>query len=241
MTSQGERKPSNDPERIQRVFRTSAETRAFYNKISRVYDLLAEHSEAPVRAKGLKLLAARPGESVLEVGFGTGHCLVDLARSVGGSGRVVGVDISQGMALRARRNVERMKAGGATLVACGDAFRLPLPNACMDALFSSFTLELFDTPDIPRALAEWRRVLRPGARFVIVSLSKSSKELAVKAYEWSHRHFPNFVDCRPIYVEEALTAAGFEIEGSLLEHMWVPVEVVLARCPGPGITALTSQ
>ncbi len=64
------------------VFQTREQTRTFYDRISRVYDLLAERSEAPIRRKGLELLTALPGETVLEVGFGTGRCLASLARAV---------------------------------------------------------------------------------------------------------------------------------------------------------------
>ena len=59
---------------------TKSETKAFYDKIAKVYDLLAEHSERPLREAGLRLLAAAPGEQLLEIGFGTGHILVELAR-----------------------------------------------------------------------------------------------------------------------------------------------------------------
>ena len=88
--------PANQSEPL-RVFQTKAETKAFYNKISHVYDLLAEHSEGPMRRAGLDQLDAKPGEKVLEIGFGTGHALVSLAQSVGPTGRVYGLDLSDGM------------------------------------------------------------------------------------------------------------------------------------------------
>jgi len=47
-------------------------------------------------------------------------------------------------------------------------------------------------------------------------------------YEWSHWHFPNLVDCRPIFVRQSLAAAGFRIESMEKKLMWVPVEVELA-------------
>ena len=50
---------------------------------------------------------------------------------------------------------------------------------------------------------------------------------AVLSFEWTHRHFPNLLDCRPIHVRQALQNAGFTIKDTLLEHMWVPVEIVL--------------
>ncbi len=47
-------------------------------------------------------------------------------------------------------------------------------------------------------------------------------------YEWTHKHFPNFVDCRPIFIARALEAAGFRVEKQEHRRIWVPVEVVLA-------------
>jgi hypothetical protein len=50
--------------------------------------------------------------------------------------------------------------------------------------------------------------------------------MMLKAFEWTHRHFPNLMDCRPIYVRRALEAAGFKVDASQIDSMWVPVEIV---------------
>jgi demethylmenaquinone methyltransferase/2-methoxy-6-polyprenyl-1,4-benzoquinol methylase len=220
-----------DPD-ILRVFQSREQTRLFYNKISRAYDLLSERSEAPARNAGLALLAAGPGESVLEIGFGTGHCLAALADAVGPEGRVCGLDLSDQMLKQARLNLAKAGVLKRVTLRRGDATALPFADGGLDAVFMSFTLELFDTPEIPRVLGECLRALRPGGRVVVVGMSKEgSGGAVVKMFEWGHRHFPNFLDCRPIYVRAAMERAGFKIQKALRKRMWVPVEVVLGFKP----------
>lgn len=208
---------------VLRVLQSKDETRSFYDKIAKVYDLLAEFSEQPMRDAGLKLLAATPGESILEIGCGTGHCLVELAAVVGQQGRIVGVDISENMLEESRELLIHEKVE----LHCGDAAQLPFPDETFDGIFTSFTLELFDTPELPQVLIEWRRVLKPGGRLVVVAISKEDPQgLILKTFEWTHRHFPNLMDCRPIYVRRALEASGFSIDSADVQQMWVPVEIV---------------
>jgi ubiquinone/menaquinone biosynthesis C-methylase UbiE len=217
---------------VLRIFRTREQTKAYYNKISRFYDMLAERSEAPMRKAGIDLLNANEGETILEIGFGTGHTLVALAKAVGSQGKVFGIDLSDHMVRLAKRNLDNLGMLKRTQLRCGDATKLPYMADTMDAIFISFTLELFDTPEIPQVLSECKRVLRPGGRIVVVGMSKEgTREPFVFAYEWTHKHFPNFVDCRPIYVRQALEAAGFRIQKALKKHMWLPVEIVLGLKP----------
>jgi demethylmenaquinone methyltransferase/2-methoxy-6-polyprenyl-1,4-benzoquinol methylase len=212
---------------ILRVLQSKNEIRAFYNKISKFYDLLAEKSEEPVRRLGLHRLNAQPGEIVLEVGFGTGHCLEQIARSVHEAGQVYGIDLSDQMLKVAEVNLHQSGLAGRVELVCGDAAHLPYRSESIDAVFMSFTLELFDTPEIPVVLAECRRVLRPGGRIVVVGMSKAGQDgPMVHLFEWTHQHFPNYLDCRPIFVSRSLQDAGFSIVGSDTEMMWIPVEII---------------
>jgi ubiquinone/menaquinone biosynthesis C-methylase UbiE len=213
---------------ILRVFQSRDQTKAYYNKISRFYDLLSDRSEAPMRKAGLDLLKADAGEQILEIGFGTGHMLAALSKAVGPQGKVFGIDLSDRMMRLAKEKLAKAGLLNRVRLRCGDATKLSYLADTMDAIFMSFTLELFDTPEIPHVLSECKRVLRPGGRIVVVGMSKEgSREPLIGVFEWTHRHFPNFVDCRPIYVREALEDAGFKIQKALKKHMWIPVEIVL--------------
>jgi len=226
MTASSSKRPQTS---VLRVFQSKGQTRSFYNKISGVYDLLSDRSEAPMRKAGLELLKASAGERILEIGFGTGHSLVALTKAVGPKGKVFGLDLSDKMLKLAKANLAKAGLLERARLRCGDAAQLPYTDGSLDGAFMSFTLELFDTPEIPKVLCECKRVLRPGGRIVVVGMSKDARhDPLIGVFEWTHKHFPNFLDCRPIYVREALERAGFKTKKALKKHMWIPVEIVLA-------------
>ncbi len=210
--------------------------RAFYDRISGAYDLIADASERAARRAGLELLEVQPGERVLEIGFGTGNEILELAAKVGPGGAVCGVDISPGMMAVAQRKLRKAKPAAPVDLRLADARQLPFAGAAFDVAYSSFTLELFSDGDIPRVLAELRRVLRGGGRLGIVAMAKPATGDAVsfleRTYEWLHRHFPHFVDCRPIDVGGALSAGGFlVVRKTDLEICTLPVAAVAAIKP----------
>ena len=92
---------------ISRVTRSKGQAIAAYDRLSRWYDWLSASSEWPLAKSGLDKLNVSAGETVLEIGFGTGHGLLALANAVGDSGRVVGIDISHGMFKVASNRIAR--------------------------------------------------------------------------------------------------------------------------------------
>lgn len=212
---------------ISRVTRSREAARISYNRICKWYDLFAR-TERKYNDDGLKKLNVQAGETILEIGFGTGHCIQTLARSAGESGRVYGIDLSDGMCRIARSRVEKAGLSKRTELLCGDATTLPFEANCFDVIFMSFTLELFDTPDIAVVLAECQRVLKKNGRIGIVAMSRQGKQsLIVRFYEWAHEKFPAYIDCRPIFVRGALV--NFQILDSVETTLWgLPVEIVVA-------------
>ena len=102
----------------------------------------------------------------------------------------------------------------------GDARVLCFRSSVFDAVFMSFTLELFEEA-IPNVLAEVRRVLRVGGRVGIVAMSDSGQTNAmIDLYEWLHRRWPHFIDCRPIDVVGVLQEAHFHASYSPATAIW---------------------
>jgi demethylmenaquinone methyltransferase/2-methoxy-6-polyprenyl-1,4-benzoquinol methylase len=219
---------------ISRVNRSKEAARASYNRLSRWYDLVAGGTEKKYRDWGLDKLAAQPGEKILEIGFGTGHCLVSLAKAVGPAGGVTGLDISDGMLAIARERLQREELDERVDLHLGDAANLDfIETSSLDGVFMSFTLELFDNPEIPRVLQECYRILKPGGRLAVVSMTKTNPPgVAVRMYEWFHEHMPDYADCRPIFARQALEQSGFVIRDVSVSSMWgLPVEIVLGKKP----------
>lgn len=109
----------------------------------------------------LEEVRPRPGERVLDVACGTGLLAHELARVIGPGGHVVGVDLSQAMVDAATRR-SRDPASAPTCFARMDAQSLAFPDASFDVVLCCFGLMYL--PDAERAIAEMRRVLRPGGR-----------------------------------------------------------------------------
>lgn len=131
-------------------------------KLEAVYltpDVVAQRREV------LRLLALAPGERVIDVGSGPGLLAVELAAAVGSTGQVCGIDVSDSMLALARGR--KTAPGNATVeYLVGGVERIPYPDDAFDVAVSTQVLEY--VPDIPTALAEIHRVLRPGGRLLVM-------------------------------------------------------------------------
>jgi len=217
-------------ERTSRVTRSREQARQSYNSMSRFYGFLSNGSEKKFVQTAIEgFLKPREGERILEPGFGSGQVLVALARAVGEAGKAYGIDISDGMVEVTRKRLAREGLEGRVELTRGDAVALPYEDDFFDGIFMSFTLELFDAPEIPLVLQECRRVLKDGGRICVASMSDQGKHgTMMKLYVWSHKKFPDFVDCRPIFARAFVEDAGFEVTGYRIMSMWgLPVEIVL--------------
>lgn len=221
-------------EAVRRVERSIAETARAYDRLAPWYDTIAGMGERRLLDEAVGLLELRTGEKVLEVGCATGRGLVQLSAAVGMTGFVSGVDLSVAMLRVAERKLLRAGSGRCVRLWQADAKAIACAEDTFDAVLMGFTLELFDTPDIPRVLAECRRVLRRGGRLCVAALSRAGgSTVAVRVYEWFHDRMPALADCRPILVEDSIRNAGFSIAGVVQRSLsGLPVEIILSTKPG---------
>lgn len=121
---------------------------------------------APLTVAALAAAAPSSGERVLDIGCGCGATLLELAAAVGPGGRVLGLDVSEPMAARARERIAAAGLGHAAVLV-SDAASHAFPDADIDLLFSRFGVMFFADP--VAAFANLRRAMRQGGRLLFVA------------------------------------------------------------------------
>ncbi len=127
-------------------------------------EALLEKSAGQFGVAAIDAAAVRDGESVIDIGCGTGTTLVDLAQRAGDEGRVTGVDISSLLLGRARERVTEAGLSNVDLLEADAQTHAFAESA--DLLFSRFGVMFFD--DSVAAFSNLRRALRPTGRFAFV-------------------------------------------------------------------------
>ena len=147
----------------------------------------------------------QPGDTVLDLACGHGNFTVALARRVGPSGLVLGVDASRAMLARAVERVRRQRMDNVLLVR-GDALKLPLANGCTSQINCSGGFHQF--PDLPQALCEIARVSRPGAILTASTFAEHPRDPRARLKRWLKRRYQwHFVPLG--WLGEQLAALGF--------------------------------
>ncbi len=204
-----------------------------YNYASSFYGPLIAPFERKPRMRGLELANIRPWDIVLEVAVGPGATFLEILKKVERTKTVYGVDLSPKM-LAKTRQVTR-KAGYTNIdLQEANACQLPFPDNMFDVLYNSYMFDLTPLKEIPVILAEFKRVLKPGGRLVLVNMSKQDGS-RITGFERLYMRLPArwvpylFGGCRPVLMENALREAGFgEIKREFMRHI-MPSEIVLAR------------
>ncbi len=151
--------------------------RAAYDRMGNALDRM-ERFESRAKALGLEWLSPAAGERIVELGVGTGRMTLRLLEAVGTDGRVVGFDLSPKMLELTRARAAEAGVDSRLEGHAGSAEATGLPDASVDALYTSYVLDLLPESQIRAAAAEARRILRPGGRAVFVGMTPGRSVLS---------------------------------------------------------------
>jgi ubiquinone/menaquinone biosynthesis C-methylase UbiE len=205
---------SEETERLKRVWEKEAPN----------YDRRMSFFERVLLEDGREWVCSRASNEVLEVAVGTGRNFTFYPQGV----RLTGIDLSPTMLEIARKRAEKL--GLDADLKEGDAQQLPFPDAAFDSVVC--TLSLCNIPDDRMAIAEMKRVLRPGGRLLLLDHVRASSKAWLTAQRMLEPLFWRF-SCdhllrRPL---EHVLAEGFRVEQRERYKAGI-VERLSARMPG---------
>ncbi len=228
----------------------AAEMAAFLEARSHVPDALA------VNRRVCQVMAALPGEHLLEVGSGSGVLCRMLTPAVQPTGCVTGVDISPEMVAEARKYALAAGLTSGIAFEAGSAEILPYPNASFDGALAA---RLFLHVSEPQAvLHEMVRVVKPGGRIVAldwdfetVTVDHPDRELTRRLLHWRNDHHGGnnwsgrqlwrlfqSAGLQNLSVQPWVSVAHGEAEG-LTQSLWRTAQVACADLPANPAAART--
>lgn len=203
-----------------------------YSNLSHVYGIFESFFEKKLQMRSLELLDVRKGDSVLEIGFGAGYNLIELAKLVGENGKVYGIDLTHEMIKITRKRLEKNNFAKRVKLIEGNATKLPFSKNLFNIVYVSNVLELFSDKGIKKVLNEIKRVLKANGKICIVGVAKKDYENSIylRFYGWLNKKFPSYTSL-PIYSEKYLSDFGFKIIKTDIVKIFrfFPMQIVIGR------------
>jgi phosphatidylethanolamine/phosphatidyl-N-methylethanolamine N-methyltransferase len=141
-----------------------------YEKLASVYDLVFGPTLHPGRIEAIRKMKIRPGDSVLEVGVGTGINLSMYPSACA----ITGVDLSAPMLDKARERILNKGLRNCRVMEM-DAAQMNFPDESFDIVYAPYLISV--VPDPVKVAQEMRRVCRRGGRIVILNHFKSENPI----------------------------------------------------------------
>ncbi len=204
----------------------SKSAKKIYNTIGARYDWF-EFYEGRAKSRALELLQLKPGQHVLNVGLGTGKQHLDIQAQIRPNGIAFGFDLAPLMASLARQRTDAP-------ICEADVHHLPYADQSFDRLYSSYVLDLIAASDLLSILKSYRRVLKPGGRAVVLSMTEGvnlPSKVFVSAWKFAYAVSP-FVcaGCRPLELRSLAEQAGFHTANrEVVVQLGVPSEILVVE------------
>jgi ubiquinone/menaquinone biosynthesis C-methylase UbiE len=179
--------------------------RSYYHWRADGYDKVTSY-EAYHHHEAIHLADVQPDDHILEIACGTGRATIALTSLLGEMGKLDALDLSQSMLVHAQRKASENGLLDKVIFKIGSAQSLPYPDQAFDILYNAYMFDLIAVDQFLPILAEFKHVLKPGGRIVLVNMSKNTarKTLYERVYKII-RFFP----CRPVLMESFVCEAGF--------------------------------
>lgn len=206
--------------------REPAKIAGMFDGIARRYDtlnhLLSAGLDRRWRRQAIRALGLGPGDRLLDMCTGTGDLAVEAVTHAGGAaGSVIGVDFSHEMLRLGLDKVRSLGLEGRIRLTRGDATRVPLPDASVEAAAVAFGIR--NVVDREQGCREFARVVAPGGRLAILEFGTPQTPGLRELYQW--------------YFRAVLPKIGGLISGNREAYAYLPASV--GEFPPPGEFAQT--
>lgn len=189
--------------KVQQMFDNIAPT---YDKLNHIMSL---NVDKLWRRHALKEIVDGTPQRILDVACGTGDSTISIARAAAEGTKVTGADISEGMMGLVMEKAEKAGVGDRIDLQVADGEALPYEDGTFDRVTCAFGIRNFEHKE--KGLGEFRRVLRPGGRAVILELSVPQN----KAVRWVY----------DLYFLHILPWVGGSISGDKAAYRYLPASV----------------
>ena len=199
-----------------------------YSAMAPIYDLWGGLTETHARQKALARAGIQDGEAILDVAVGTGLTFQEILRA-NPHGENAGIDLTPAMLAKAQTRAAKTGIRNYQLQV-GDAYALDFPDHHFNLVMSNYMFDLLPENDFALVLQEFKRVLKPQGRIVLVNMTRGEK-FYQRFWESVYRFNPRWLGgCRGVLLASALHQTGFQnIQREFVSQWGFPSEVMTAH------------